>query len=625
GSMEALDYDRGRIRVDSRGQSLELTSPATELVVQVDGGRAGTVVEITALAGDYATGSLLYALDGKPREGVLLAVNGRMGIRTREPFTRIELRVVHAPRGQASVRIESAWVLDASRGFDANDAALACQIPLGVLYNLAFGVALVPSPVSGIAQGAAYAANWGLKFCLPFFEEPDSQERRVPAGTCEATFRQDHMVSKVENVLGVSLGYNNNWGQLGSPIAYHHNTELDVMMLVGTGTPPVAPRLDLEYWYNTANFEPTDRIWAQCDDENGTVAFSQVDGVGPQYRCPYEEGRELSFPIGQTQIRWRVNARMSPLDYFPGLPGLPAGAKGQPWSGLALNIITEGLLVGSDIIFSGWRTDNFRDRFQFVTVFDEVPPTVIEQPFSNDRITATLEGPPGNQQISVTIEADEAGGVSTRRYEPLLRQMYDVMDACGRSASMSPSYPTEALESFWPVSTIANPAAFDITWTARDLGPNLNFERNETPVTMHVEVVDTQPPVIVPPDDIVEIDTGSVDDLGQPLVFDFVDLDPLVTNDAMLPIGFGLTLVSWTVTDASGNSDTATQIVNIKSSNLDPTPIAQTGANRVEAVSFEPTPIRLQATDPDGDPLRFFIDDAPDEGFFCRAALPLLR
>src|SRR6056297_312077 len=89
GSMEALDYDRGRIRVDSRGQSLELTSPATELVVQVDGGRAGTVVEITALAGDYATGSLLYALDGKPREGVLLAVNGRMGIRTREPFTRI--------------------------------------------------------------------------------------------------------------------------------------------------------------------------------------------------------------------------------------------------------------------------------------------------------------------------------------------------------------------------------------------------------------------------------------------------------------------------------------------------------------------------------------------------------
>ena len=622
GSMAALEYDRGRIRVDSRGQSLELTSPATELVVQVDGGRVGSVVEITALAGDYATGSLLYALDGKPREGVLQAVDGRLGIKTREPFTRVELRVAHAPRGQGRVRIESAWVLDASRGFDANDAALVCQVPLGLTYNFAFGASLVPSPLSLIAQGTAYAANLGLKFCLPFFEVPDRRERRVPAGTCDATFRQDHMFNKVENVLGVSLGFNNNWGDLGSPVAYHHNTELDVMMLVGTGTPPVAPRLDLEYWYNTANFEPTDRIWAQCDDENGTVAFSQVDGAGPQYRCPYEEGRELSFPIGQTPIRWRVNARMSPLDYFPGFPGLPAGAKGQPWSGLALNIITEGLLVGSDIIFSGWRTDNFRDRFQFVTVFDEVPPTVIEQPFSNDRITAMLEGPPGNQQINVTIEADEAGGVSTRRYEPLLRQMYDVMDACGRSTSMSPSYPTEALKSFWPVSTIANPAAFEITWTARDLGPNLDFERNETPVTMRVEVVDTQPPVIVPPDDIVEIDTGSVDDLGQPLVFDFVDLDPLVTNNAVLPIGFGLTFVTWTVIDASGNSDTATQIVNIKSSNLEPTPVAQTGANRVEAVSFEPTPIRLQATDPDGDPLRFFIDDAPDEGFFVAPLYP---
>ena len=394
GSMEALDYKRGRIRIDSTAQALELTEPATELVVQADGGRVGTVVEITALAGDHATGSLLFALDGKPREGVLMAVDGRMGIKTREPFTRLELRVVHAPRGQADVRIESAWVVvDAARGFSANDAALACQIPLGVIYNLAFGVALVPSPVSGIAQGTAYAANLGLKFCLPFFEEPASRERRVPAGTCEATFRQEHMFNKVDNVLGVSLDYNYNWGQLGTPLVYHHNTELDVMMLIGDGTPPVAPRLDLEYWYNTANFEPTDRIWAECDDEDGSVAFSQVDGTGPRYRCPYEEGRELSFPVGQTPIRWRVNARMSPLDYFPGVPGLPAGAKGQPWSGLILNIITEGLLVGSDIIFSGWRTDNFRDRFQFVTVFDEIPPTVIEQPFSDNRITATLVGP----------------------------------------------------------------------------------------------------------------------------------------------------------------------------------------------------------------------------------------
>ena len=621
-SMEALDYERGRIRIDSTAQTLALSEPATELLVQAKGGRAGTVVEITALAGDFATGSLLFALDGKPREGVLMAVDGRMGIKTREPFTRVELRVVHAPRGQADVRIESAWVVDAARGFSANDAALACQIPLGLLYNAAFGVALVPSPVSGIAQGTAYAANLGLKFCLPFFEEPASRERRVPAGTCEATFRQDHMVSKVENVLGVSLGYNNNWGELGSPFVYHHNTELDVMMLIGDGTPPVAPRLDLEYWYNTANFEPTDRIWAECDDEDGSVAFSQVDGTGPRYRCPYEEGRELSFPVGQTPIRWRVNARMSPLDYFPGVPGLPAGAKGQPWSGLILNIITEGLLVGSDIIFSGWRTDNFRDRFQFVTVFDEIPPTVIEQPFSDNRITATLVGPPGNQQIHVTIEADEAGGVSALRYAPLLRQMYQVQDACDRSTSMSPTYPTEALKTFWPVSTVANPAAFDITWTARDPGPNLAFERNETPVTMRVEVVDTQPPVIVSPDDIVEVDTGTVSELGQPLVFDFVDLNPVVTNNAVLPIGFGLTFVTWTVTDASGNSDTATQIVNVKNSNLDPSPIAQTGANRVDAVSFEPTPIRLTATDPDGDPLRFFIDDAPDEGFFIAPLYP---
>jgi len=626
-SLESLPYERGRIRIDSTSRSLALSAPVTALALQVDAERIGTIVELAAFAGEHPIGSVLFALDGKARSGVSVAADGRIGIRTREPFDRVELRAAHAPAGGSGFTIESAWAGSgsasrSSRGSIGNDFAILCQTPLGIAHNVAFGASLVPG-AGLLAQGTAYATNLGLKWCLTYIEPPASRDIRVPPGVCEATFDQPHMAAGYNNVLGWSPGYNSYWGDLGSPTVFHHNTEVDVMLLYNTPTPAIAPSLDLGFWAETGSFEATDRIYEDCR-EDGSVRFSQLDGTGPMYECPYVEGRELAFPIGERVLRWRVNARMSALDLFaPLIPGIPPGAKGQPWKGLLINTIREAILIANDaVFFSGWRIDNHRDVFQRIRVYDEIPPTVTPQPFSDERVTAMLVGTPPNQTIEVTIEADEAGGVSRQRYEPLLRSMYALADACGRNVSFSASYPEEELRSFWPVSTTAQSNAFDITWTARDPGPNLALQENEVTTTMRVEVVDTRPPVIVPPDDIVEVDTGSVSELGQPLVFDFVDLNPTVTNDAILPIGFGLSVVNWTVADASGNSDSATQIVNVKASNLAPSPIAQTGPDRVEAVSFEPTPIRLQATDPDGDPLRFFIEEAPDDGFFIAPLYP---
>jgi len=626
-SLETLPFEQGRIRIDSTARTLKLTEPLSELVFRVDIERIDAVIEMVALRGEHPIGSLLFGFDGRKRQGLIDAADGRIGIRTREPFDRVELRTAHAPAGGSGFTIESAWagMGSASRstsGGTGNDFATLCQVPLGIAHNVAFGASLVPG-AGLLAQGTAYATNLALKWCLTFIEPPASRDIRVPPGVCEATFEQPHMASGYNNVLGWSPGYNSNWGDLGSPTVFHHNTEVDVVLLYNTPTPAISPSLDLGFWAETGSFEATDRIYEDCRDD-GSVRFSQLDGSGPKYECPYVQGRELSFPIGERLLRWRVNARMSALDLFaPLIPGIPPGAKGQPWKGLLINAIREAILIVNDtVFFSGWRIDNHRDVFQLIRVYDEIPPTITPQPFSDDRITAELVGAPPNQTIEVTIEADEAGGVSRQRYEPLLRSMFALADACGRRVSFSPSYPEEALRSFWPVSTSGQSNAFDITWTARDPGPNLALQENEVTTSMRVEVVDTRPPVIVPPDDIVEVDTGSVSDLGQPLVFDFVDLSPIVSNNAVLPIGFGLTLVNWTVTDASGNSDSAVQLVNVKASNLSPSPIAQTGANRVDAVSFEPTPIRLQATDPDGDPLRFFIDQAPTDSFFVAPLFP---
>ncbi len=617
GSVEGLPTRNGRIRIGSEAIMLGLVEPMHSLALRVEAERVDAVVELTALRGPHVIGSTLFSLDGKARPGVEAARDGVIGLESLEPFDGVAVRVAHAPAGDSGVAVEAAWVTKSAGGRDLDDIAIACNAALGLTYQVAFTLALVPSPLSEGFNATAYASNLGLKFCPTVFAPPPDAAGLPATGECHIELEQEHMFDKFVNVLGWTRLFERDWGEVGTPFVYQHNTEVDVALLYDTPTPSSAIRLDLEYWLDTASFEATDRIFMQCDDQNGSEPYSQLDGAGPSYRCPYVDDRKLDFPQGVNTLLWRSYVRLSPTDLIY-IPGLPSGAKGQPWSGLALDVITETLVGVADVIFSGWRTRNTRDVFQTITVYDEDPPVIVPQPFSDGRITAALDG----DVIEVIIEADEAGGVSRSRYAPLLKSMYEVSDPCGRMTSMLPAFPTEALETFWPVSTASSPADFEITWTARDPGPNRAGLRNETQATMRVEVVDTQPPVIVPPDDIVEVDSGSISELGQPLVFDFVDLDPTVTNDATLPIGFGLTLVEWTVTDASGNSDSATQIVNVKASNLAPGPIAQTGAERVEAVSFEPTPIRLEATDPDGDPLRFFIEDAPNDGFFVAPLYP---
>ena len=51
-------------------------------------------------------------------------------------------------------------------------------------------------------------------------------------------------------------------------------------------------------------------------------------------------------------------------------------------------------------------------------------------------------------------------------------------------------------------------------------------------------------------------------DLGQPQVEDIVDIAS-VTNDAHSSFPIGMTTVTWTATDISGNSASATQIISV--------------------------------------------------------------
>jgi len=77
---------------------------------------------------------------------------------------------------------------------------------------------------------------------------------------------------------------------------------------------------------------------------------------------------------------------------------------------------------------------------------------------------------------------------------------------------------------------------------------------------------DTTPPTIIPPADVTAEQAnrdGTAVSLGSPQVSDDRDPNPTVTNDAPAVFPLGFTTVTWTATDAAGNTATATQVVTI--------------------------------------------------------------
>jgi hypothetical protein len=624
-TLDQLAVDRGRVVVDhQRPLELRFSEPQDRLAIGMEDPAQLAMLALSLYFDEHEVGRQVFAHRTVRGSRVAVIENGRIALASDQPFNRIELRRIDPSTDAPKLRVlsiglpEADLSLRASATARSNTGALACIIPFATAYNLSFFISLTPFPAAVPAGRAAYAANLALKFCKPSLNAPDDIERRVPTGQCEVEFGQPHMAFKYSDALGIPIETQSDWGELGTPRMFHHNTDVDVVLLAGNPRPPAARFTDLDFLLSSASFDASDKIYERCR-EDGSVRYSQFEGAGPLYECPFNVGRTLSFPVGDNNVVWRASPRVSPVDLLDiAIPGIPPGAKTDPWVTLLINIWRETWLEVLDVQIDGWRLPNAQTDLQRVRIFDEIPPTITPLPGSNGNAVAEAVG----GLLHVTIEADEVGGVSRRRYENILRSFLNVSDACDRDTTLSVSFPNPELRAFWPVSTDTQDNAFFVTWTARDPGPNLAGDPNETVTTMRIEVLDRQPPTLVPPQDIVEIDSTQVSDLGQPALFDLVDLNPQVSNDADLPLGLGLHEVIWTAIDAAGNSSQAVQIVNIKASNIPPVAIAQTGASRPDAISFEPTPIRLQGNDPDGDPLRFKIEDRPENGFFVAPLYP---
>ncbi|MFZ9056769.1 MAG: hypothetical protein ACO2ZG_02945, partial [Flavobacteriaceae bacterium] len=101
-----------------------------------------------------------------------------------------------------------------------------------------------------------------------------------------------------------------------------------------------------------------------------------------------------------------------------------------------------------------------------------------------------------------------------------------------------------------------------ITWEIEDTNNNTIF------VESTVTVSDTTNPVIISPNDIlITADPGSCFAtglflLGNPITSDNCDVDQ-VTNNAPVNFPIGVTTITWTVSDTSGNLSTDTQVITV--------------------------------------------------------------
>lgn len=117
------------------------------------------------------------------------------------------------------------------------------------------------------------------------------------------------------------------------------------------------------------------------------------------------------------------------------------------------------------------------------------------------------------------------------------------------------------------ISLITNnaPLAFPlgetiVTWTA------LDNNGNSANVTQRVTVVDSTAPTLTVPDDIVFEALSPIENtvsIGIASTTDIIDSNPTITNDAPSAFPLGETIVTWSVTDETGNSAIATQKITV--------------------------------------------------------------
>ncbi|MCL6261716.1 HYR domain-containing protein, partial [Aquiflexum sp. TKW24L] len=288
-----------------------------------------------------------------------------------------------------------------------------------------------------------------------------------------------------------------------------------------------------------------------------------------------ENNAPILFPLGVTTVTWKVTDRSGNAatalqlvtvsrQVLPTITAPPAISVNAD-QGKCIAIISDlgdPIVTGEDIAGDGISNDA-PDEF----------------PVGETTVTWTVEDGNGNsasatQTVKVTdaekpvITAPASVSVDARQgacdAQNVTLGQPTVSDNCGIESVTNNGLNT------YPVGTTT------VTWTVTDDNGNIST------ATQIVNVLDKQIPLITAPTDLtVQIlpgeDNASGVSLGQPIVSDNCSVASVTTNaPALFPIG--QTAVTWTVTDASGNTNSDTQLVTVTQAEV-PTIIAPKSIN----------------------------------------------
>ncbi|RDJ39246.1 MAG: HYR domain-containing protein [Crenarchaeota archaeon] len=289
---------------------------------------------------------------------------------------------------------------------------------------------------------------------------------------------------------------------------------------------------------------------SELDNQIELPTVNATDAVGV---ASITNDAPVSFPVGDTIITWTatdtsgnsVNAQQtvsvidttSPTLYVPKDKVVEA-------TSLLSNIVEFGTATATDAVGVASITNDAPDVF----------------PLGLTSITWTATDTSGNQYSAVQqihVVDTTAPGITppesiTIEAESLQNNKVDLGQPIVSDQVKLDFVTNDAPASFSLGETI-------VTWTATDSSGNI------VNATQLVTLIDTQPPKITPPNDVILEATslnGNIAELGMPVASDSVS-DVIITNDAPSSFPVGDTIVTWTATDENGNSASGTQKVSI--------------------------------------------------------------
>jgi FG-GAP repeat/PKD domain len=183
--------------------------------------------------------------------------------------------------------------------------------------------------------------------------------------------------------------------------------------------------------------------------------------------------------------------------------------------------------------------------------------------------TPTVLIPAGIHTVTLTVNDGSLTGSDTvlitvkDTTAPVITVADRTVEATGPSTPVDVSGDASATDAVGVVSLTSNsPGTFPlgattVTWTAIDAAGN------SSTAVQNVTIVDTTPPAVTAPANVTVFAIGPLTpaDIGTGTAEDLVDGILIPTPDNLGPFPPGATTVTWSATDATGNTGTATQTV----------------------------------------------------------------